>query len=133
MKRLVVHCLMVLLAGLGPIGCHRSGLKEAPLTGRPTDPPTAMAARWESGRRYLYRVDVSSSAVVPRRNSGTPIRAETTLGQDLAFTISNAPAGGGKVVQMELLALQMETTKDDGVTMTFDSGNKAIFIEESPL
>ena len=139
MKRLISSSLPLMMlavvvgVGVGSTGCHRSGTKEAPITGKPSDPPVTMAAQWEPGRRYLFHVEVASSILVPRRNTGIPIHAETTLGQDLAFTVTNAPAGDGRIVQMEVQAIQMETSKDDGVTMTFDSSNKAIFVEESPL
>lgn len=126
---------MPVLLGLALLGCDRSrGLKEAPITGKPSDPPLTMKPRWEGGRRYLYRVDASTSAMIPRRTTGKLMRADTTLGQDLAFTVTNAAANpDGRVIRMELLAVQMETARDDGVTMTFDSDNPAIFVEDSAL
>lgn len=122
------------LALLTLVGCGRSGVKEAPIMGRAGDPPTAMPVRWETGRRYIYRVEVSTSSMVPRRTTGVPIHVETTLGQDLAFTVTNAPGGGdGRVLAMELLSVQMETARDDGVTVFFDSENKAFVMEDNPL
>ena len=61
------------------------------------------------------------------------VRAETTFGQDLAFTVTNTISDGSRVLQLEILAVQMETSRDDGVTMSFDSGNQAIFAEDSPV
>jgi hypothetical protein len=127
-----------LLAGLlvlTLVACGRSrAVKEPPITGKPSDPPLTMQPHWESGKRYLYRVDVSTTALIPRRVTGKLMRAETTLGQDLAFSVTNAPGGSdGRVIRMELLTVQMQTARDDGVTMTFDSDNPAIFLEDSAL
>jgi hypothetical protein len=93
-----------------------------------------MTVRWEAGKRFIYRVEVSTSSMVPRRTTGVPIHVETTLNQDLAFSVTNAASGGdGRVVSMELLAVQMETARDDGVTVFFDSDNKAYVMEDNPI
>jgi len=56
-----------------------------------------------------------------------------TVGQDLGLTVTNVAPDGSRVLQLELLAIQMETSADDRVTMTFDSENKALFYEDSAL
>jgi len=127
-----------LLAGLLMLalaGCGRSrAVKEPPITGKASDPPVTLQPHWESGKRYLYRVDVSTTAIIPRRVTGKMMRAETTLGQDLSFSVTNAAAGSDtRVIRMELTAVQMQTARDDGVTMTFDSDNPAIFVDDSSL
>ena len=114
-------------------GCRRSGVREAPITGKPADPPVGMPVQWQAGQRYLYRLDVSAGSMVPRRTTGKLINAETTLGMDLAFAVTNAATGDNRWVEMAVLALQMETSHDGGVAMTFDSGNRAIFVEDNPL
>jgi hypothetical protein len=130
-RRLLLPGLIILVLA----GCGRSrAVKEPPITGRPSDPPLTLQPNWEPGKRYIYRVDVSTTALLPRRVTGKLMRAETTLGQDLAFSVTNAAGGSdGRVIRMELLAVQMQTARDDGVTMTFDSDNPAIFIEDSAL
>lgn len=114
-------------------GCHRSGIKEAPITGKPTDPPLALRATWQPGKRFIYRVESTTSSQVPRKNTGKIIHAGFVLGQDLAFAVTNVAADGSRVLQMELLSVQMETTRDDGMTMAFDSANKVMQVESSPL
>src|SRR5262245_49823274 len=119
---------------LAPCGCKRSSsVREPPITGKPSDPPVAMQPRWGPDKRYIYEVETQTSSQVPRRNTSKMIRAETTLGQELAFKVTNAAPDGSRVLQMEVLTVQMETSRDDGVTMSFDSENKAIFVEDSPL
>jgi hypothetical protein len=114
-------------------GCHRSGIKEAPITGKSTDPPVALRATWQPGKRFIYRVESTTSSQVPRKNTGMIIHAGFVLGQDLAFAVTNVAADGSRVLQMELLSVQMETTRDDGMTLAFDSANKVMQVESSPL
>ncbi len=121
------------LLALALCGCKRgSSAREAPITGARSDPPVTMRARWQPGERYVYRAEVITSSQMPRRNTGKIVRADTTLGQDLAFTVTNLVSEGSRVLQMEILAVQMETSRDDGVMMNFDSDNKTIFAEDNP-
>jgi uncharacterized protein DUF6263 len=121
------------LAVLASPGCKRSGVKEARITGKSSDPPVGMPVQWQTGKRYLYRLDVSTSSMVPRRTTGKPIRAETSLGADLAFAFTNAPAGESRLVDLEVLSVQMEMSHDEGTIVSFDSDNKTIPAEENPL
>src|SRR5947208_8567691 len=122
------------LLTLAVCGCQRhSSVREPPITGAPSDPALALRPRWQTGERYIYRAETVASSQVPRRNSGKLVRAETSLGQDLAFTVTNVVSDGSRMLQMEILAVQMETSRDDGVTMSFDSDNKAIFVDDSPV
>jgi len=75
---------LALLAG----ACHRSN--EAPIIGKRGDPPVAMRAVWQPGKRYTYRAESTTVAQVPRKNTGKIIRADTTIGQDLAFTVTTS-------------------------------------------
>jgi hypothetical protein len=125
--KLGLAVLLALIAG----ACHRSN--EAPITGRRSDTPVAMQALWQPGKRYLYRAESTTSSQVPRKNTTKMIHADTTIGQDLAFTVTNVAPDGSRLLQMEVLAVQMETGRDDGVTMSFDSANRVMQVEDSPL
>ena len=118
---------LALVAG----ACHRSN--EVPITGKRGDPPVAMQAVWQPGKRYLYRAESTTISQVPRKNTGKTFRADTTIGQDLAFTVTNVAPDGSRLLQMEVLAVQMETGRDDGVTMSFDSANRVMQVEDSPV
>src|SRR6185503_6443667 len=115
-------CALCLALAVG--ACKRSN--EAPITGKRSDPPVAMQAVWQPGKRYLYRVELTTRSEVPRKNTKAIIRADTTVGQDLAFTVTNVAPDGSRLLQMEVLAVQMETGRDDGVTMSFDSANRVM-------
>ena len=114
-------------------GCNRSAVKEAPITGKSADAPAAMQAAWPAGHRLIYRAETVTSSDVPRKNTAKIIHAEFTLGQDLAFSVTNAAPDGSRVLQMEILSIQMETARDDGVTLSFDSNNKVMQVEDNEL
>ena len=40
---------------LGVCGCNRSSVKETPITGKASDPAVTMTARWQEGKRYIFR------------------------------------------------------------------------------
>ncbi len=122
--------LLCLAAGFS--GCKR-GPKEAPITGKHTDAAVTMTATWQEGRRYIFRVDSTTSTQVPRKNTTQLIQTETSLAQDLAFTVTNVAPDGSRLLQMEILAVQMETGRDDGVTLSFDSMNQVMQVEDTPL
>jgi hypothetical protein len=124
---------LALALALGVCGCNRSSVKEAPITGRASDPAVTMTARWQEGKRYIFRVESVTSSQVPRKNTAQLIQTETSLAQDLAFSVTNVAPDGSRVLQMEILAVQMETGRDTGVTMSFDSGNKVMQVEDTPL
>jgi len=132
MKSIIRNIVLSALLVAAVTGCKKR-FKEPPITGKPTDPATTLRPTWQAGQRYIYRVDAVNSTQVPRRNTSTFIRAEVTVGQDLGLTVTNVAQDGSRVLQMELLAIQMETSADDRVTMTFDSENKALFYEDNVL
>ena len=118
---------------IGVCGCNRSSVKETPITGKASDPAVTMTARWQDGKRYIFRVESVTSSQVPRKNTAQLIQTETSLAQDLAFSVTNVAPDGSRVLHMEILTVQMETGRDDGVTMSFDSGNKVMQVEDTPL
>ena len=124
---------MALAVALVGFACNRSSIKEAPLTGKPGDAPVTMQAAWPVGKRCIYRVETVTGSDVPRKNTKNIIHAEFTLGQDVAFSVTNAAPDGSRSVLMEILSVQMETARDDGVTLSFDSDNKVMQVEENDL
>jgi hypothetical protein len=133
MQLIVTNAKLSLAVALALVlgACHRSN--EAPITGKRSDPPVSMQAVWQPGKRYLYRVESTTSSQVPRKNTTRIIHADTTIGQDLAFAVTNIAPDGSRLLQMEILAVQMETGRDDGVTVSFDSANRVMEVEETPL
>ena len=133
MTNLSRAAVLILAVLLGVCGCKRSSIKEAPITGRASDGAITMTPRWQEGKRFIFRVESVTSSQVPRKNTAQIIQTETSLGQDLAFSVTNVAPDGSRVLQMEILAVQMETGRDDGITTSFDSGNKVMQVEDTPI
>lgn len=127
-------CLAILglLLFLAP-GCKKSGPQEPPVTGKRTDPPLTMTATWQEGRRYVFRAETTISTQVPRKNTTQLIQTHTSLGQELAFTVTNVAPDGSRVLYMELLSVQFDTGRDDDTTLSFDSLNQVMEVEDTPL
>lgn len=124
--------LAILMAWAGA-GCERASRKEPPVTGKASDPAVAMVPRWQEGKRYIFRVETISSAEIPRKNTTQIMQTETSVAQDLAFSVTNVAPDGSRVLQMEILAVQMETGRDDNITMSYDSGNQVMEVADTPL
>ncbi|MBK8001417.1 MAG: hypothetical protein IPK15_22615 [Verrucomicrobia bacterium] len=129
----IKYAVLALALACAGVGCNRSSRHEAPITGKSSDPAVTMTARWQEGKRYIFRVESVNSTQVPRKNTTQLIQTETSVGQDLAFSVTNVAPNGSRVLQMEILAVQMETGRDDSITMSYDSGNQVMQVEDTPL
>ncbi len=127
------YAVLALALACAGVGCNRSSRHEAPITGKSSDPAVTMTARWQEGKRYIFRVESVNSTQVPRKNTTQLIQTETSVGQDLAFSVTNVAPDGSRVLQMEILAVQMQTGRDDSITMSYDSGNQVMQVEDTPL
>jgi hypothetical protein len=132
MKLISAQSVFVVALVMALCGCKKS-IKEPPIMGHPSDPPVTMRPVWKVGQRYIYRVDAVNSTQVPRRNTSRIIRADVTVGQDLGLTVTNELADGSRIIQLELLSIQMETAADDRVTTAFDSENRTLVYEDNNL
>ena len=111
---------LLLVPGCGkPAGS--SPASEAPITGQPSDPPVEMKAEWKPGHRYLLHLEMNQSAVSPWGRQTAP--QETSVGQDCAITVTNAP-GGGRGLELEIQSLAVESGSGENTWLRFDSLNK---------
>jgi len=133
LKFITRKLLMVALPALVLCGCNRSSVKEPPITGKSSDAPVSMPARWQEAQRYIYRVEAMTTTHLPRKNTQQMIQADTRLAQDLAFTVTNVAPDGSRSLQMEILSVQMDTGREDGYTMSYDSLNRVIQVDDTPL
>ena len=102
-------CTALSAALLLTSGCQKSGERvaeeNAPITGRPSDPPVEMKAQWKAGQRYAMHMEMSQSGQMPwGRGTGGQ---ESSLGQDYAVTVTDAP-GGGRALDLEILSFAAE-------------------------
>jgi len=110
-----------LLAGCGG---RDNGETEAPIKGRPSDPPVALRAEWKPDRRYLLRVEAQQTLELPFP-PGSRTAQDTLIQQDYSVTVTNAEAGR-KGLELEVAALAVQAHFGDQVVLRFDSMNPAV-------
>jgi hypothetical protein len=129
--RTVKHHLTLLLGcilGLfSATGCRQSSsehpIKEPPITGRRSDPPTELKADWKPGQRYVMHLDSTHTAEIGFGRQ--PTSQETTISLDYAVAVTNA-AAGGRGLEMEIRGLAVDSHNGDRNVYHFDSLNKAV-------
>ncbi len=135
LKLAALACVAALVAG-----CNKSGSanrkSEEPITGRASDPAVEMKAEWKAGQRYLFRLDLALQNEMPigRRgnpNAGPLRQMETTLGQDYTITVTNVASDGGRALELEILAVQMDIASGDSYVLNFDSENPGVSLTEN--
>ena len=106
-------------------GCRKStdnsSAQEAPITGKPSDPPVEMKAQWKPGRRYLMHLEMNQSMLMPWGRQ--PTTQEMSLGQDYAISVTNAP-DGGRGLELEIQSLALDVGSGETTWLRFDSLNK---------
>jgi hypothetical protein len=106
-------------------GCRKpQTAREAPITGRPSDPPLELTPRWQPNKRYtLYQEIYQSTGTEWERTPSTP-PMEVSIDLGLLITTTNAP-GGNVGLEMEVLSLAAEVTTGERFGLRYDSLNKA--------
>jgi Family of unknown function (DUF6263) len=118
------------------VGCSKSGhsRSEGKITGKASDPPVELLAKWNPTNRYIYQLDMTLSTEIPRRTVTKMTQQEISFGQDYAVTVTNELSDGNYKLQLEILALQLEMALGDHLTINYDSENKVIVVvDENPL
>lgn len=128
----------VILAGtlIHAAGCSKPGANSGPeekITGRSSDPPVALQARWNPSNRYFLRFESTAYSEFPRRDQPAPTVQETTLGLDYSVAVTNVQADGARAVDVEIRSVQLEMARDDERTFYFDSENRVMGSDGSAL
>jgi hypothetical protein len=85
--------------------------------------PVEFKLVWEMGKRYVHRVmmtQISEAILGPDQS----MKQETKMTQDIAFTPVKELENGGRELEMEFLAVSMES-KLPSTTLSFDSKQQA--------
>jgi hypothetical protein len=121
-----LHLLLPFTAALVLVaGCDKSSSggsqKEPRITGKRSDPPAQLKAEWKPGNRYVMHLETSQTLQL---NMGQrPSNQETTMTQDYALVVTNAP-DGQRGIELEVQALTVDSQWGDRSVMRFDSLNK---------
>ena len=129
-------CLTLLL----PLtGCKKSGESGAqsggPAAGgsRRPDEAARLQIKWPVGNRYVERMELKQNSEMVMPQMPQPMKQELTMGEEYALSVLQERAGGGRELEMEFLAIQMNMSAGGQPPMAFDSKGAAIDEESNPL
>lgn len=88
---------------------------------KPKDPPVELKAKWEPGKRYLIREEISQESSRTLPNNPAPVEIKFISNRDFALTVLGQRPGGGYEIEVEFVASKVESKMGDKVAASFDS------------
>ena len=125
---LVTLALAALLAGF-LAACRKS----EPASGPNSKEGVLLKVKWPVGARYVYRMDLDqhSTNKIPQMPQG--IQQDVTMAMTYALSVVKETAGGGRELEMEFLANEMEVKMGPQVMISFDSKENSSNDAKNPL
>lgn len=138
----------LLLGGMA-LSCSKQDPAPAQIGQRPVGPSTAAPAvpppaapepaaktlrpRWPAGQRLTYQMDVEHSMDLPVPGMEAAMQQGTLLSQTFALTPLRELAEGGHELELEFVAMQLESRMGDQVVLAFDSREDRAADGDNPL
>lgn len=94
-------------------GCQKSDSQAGP--------GVVLRAKWPVGHRYVYRMDLDQHSFIRIPQMPKPMKQEVTMAMTYALTVVKETADGGREIELEFLANEMEVKVGDQVMLSFDS------------
>ncbi len=97
---------------------------------KPATPATSgkgvvLKAKWVVGNRYVYRMDLDQNSTNHIPQMPQPMRQSVTMAMTYALNVVKETPTGGREVEMEFLANEMEIKMAEQVVLSFDSKENA--------
>lgn len=83
--------------------------------------PVEMKMKWEVGKRYEQRMEMTQASAVTIPGSPQAVQQETKQTQDYAVTVQKERDGGGRELEMEVLGMKLTTKAAGNTVLAFDS------------
>ena len=83
--------------------------------------PVEMRIKWEVGKRYLERVEMSQVMNMNMPGSAEPMKQEMKQSQDIGISALKERDGGGDELEMEFLSMTMDMKMGGTSLMSYDS------------
>ncbi len=87
---------------------------------KPVEPPVELKAKWQVGKRYLFRADTVASNQITAATSPQPVQQEMNQSHDIAVTVLGQQ-DAGYAMEVEYTAIKTETRMATRTLMSFDS------------
>ena len=101
---------------------------QTPATASPADAKAGavlLKMKWPVGSRYTYRMDLDQHSTNNIPQMPQPMRQSVTMAMTYALTVLSETPDGGRELEMEFLANEMEVKMAEQVLISFDSKEAA--------
>lgn len=136
-------CCLVLLCGFVFCGCKKKPDAPAGKAGdtsqvasaqQQSAEPVELKVKWPIGNRYTERLTVDSSSQTTVAQAPKPIGQKVRMEQEYALSVTRQREKGGKELELEFQATEMEVTSGGKTIMNIDTKGEADASEEkNPL
>ncbi|MBI3415512.1 MAG: hypothetical protein HY043_09360 [Verrucomicrobia bacterium] len=92
-----------------------------------------LKVKWPVGNRYVYRMDLDQLSTNKIPGMPKPMMQTVTMAMTYALTPVKETAGGGRDLEMEFLANEMEVKMGEQVLISFDSKETAKGDAQNPF
>jgi hypothetical protein len=86
-----------------------------------SDKAVLLKVQWPVGNRYVYRMDLDQHSTNKIPQMPQPMQQDVTMAMTYALSVLKETEGGGRALEMEFLANEMEVKMGPQVVMSFDS------------
>ena len=125
---LVTLVLAALLAGF-LAACRKS----EPAAGSDSKEGVLLKVKWPVGARYVYRMDLDQHSTTKFPQMPQGMKQDVTMAMTYALSVVKETADGGRDLEMEFLANEMEVKMGAQVVMSFDSKEDSSRDAQNPL
>ena len=132
---LPVAAIMILLAVNGCGKKDDAAKKGAPASDpAPAGPKGAVELKLKLpvGARFPMRIEVTQKAELRIPSMPKPMKQETTLNQELRFSVLKEYEGGGREVELEFSDVDMSVMMNGREAVTFDSRGESLGEQDNP-
>lgn len=92
-----------------------------------------LRAKWPVGNRYVYRMDLEQRSVNTIPHMPKPMEQDVTMAMTYALSVMKETADGGRELEVEFLANEMEVKMGGQLVMSFDSKESANKAAQNPM
>jgi len=118
--------------------CKKSGDAASAASAKSADKPIQsneavdLQPKWVVGKRYVQRMDIvqNSETAVPQMPQ--PMKQDTTMGQDYSISVLKERPSGGRELELEFLAVELDVSANGKSMIAFDSKGETLDDSQNP-
>ena len=127
------HQLVTLVLAASLAGFLAACRKSEPAAGSDSKEGVLLKVKWPVGARYVYRMDLDQHSTTKFPQMPQGMKQDVTMAMTYALSVVKETADGGRDLEMEFLANEMEVKMGPQVVMSFDSKENSSNDAQNPL